>query len=745
MTHSRRRLLRILAAAGAMVVLLASLAGPATAAGPAAATPTGRSAHGTVTARAHVNARAAARASAGVTRKHVTLRRLQSPVAGRLQPMARRQTPRISAQGAPGVDAPAFVSGFDGIGMTADGLELEPPDPWTAASASYIVQSTNGLVRVTNRSGQLLVDLPTWALFSLGPDEADSDPRIEWDAVHSRWVGVLLSWIQDGPTLVVASWLNVAISDGADPTAGWNVVSYGYTDETGSVATLPDYPGLATSSDKIVLTANEFGADLSSPTFLGASLLVIRWSDVLAGVLPVPPLWTFPDEQLAVIRPGRIQGTTNDIHLVAENATFADAGDIMYGRITGTTLAGWTDLTSDIGLNPLCDVSAPRQPGPPATIVNAIDERITDAVWRSNVLAFVSTCSDVSGNDVVRVTQLTTNTGIHPTNKDDSTFGIDGKDQFMGGIGFSRDGTLFAAYTQSSPTDFPSIVAQSWNGAWSPAITVRAGTASYIGTRWGDFVGVAPDPSGTAAVWVADEVADDDGLWVTTVGRLVLDLVAPTVTSAPNQALIANTTLGVQTVPVKISWVTSDPGSGVVRNLVALDQFGTGMFASGSTTGSSVTRAHWWKPSTSGAAIGYRYAVQGVDAYGNASAPVAGSNLTATVYQSSSGVTYTGTWSTQSSSAFSGGSTRYSTKAGSSASFKTTGRSYGVVSTRASTRGKVKVYVDGVLKGTITLTASSTANRRLVYVTSFATSASHTIKLVVASGRVDLDAFVVLR
>ena len=743
MTKPRRRPLRILAAAGAMVVLLVSLAGPATAASPAAASPTGRSAHGNVTARGHVDARAAARASAGKTHTHVNLKRLESPVADRLQPMGRRSTSRVSPRVVtPGADAPAFVSGFDGIGMTADGLELEPPDPWTAASASYIVQSTNGLVRVTNRSGQLLVDLPTWALFALGPDEFDSDPRIEWDAAHNRWVGVLLSWIQDGGD-VAASWLNVAISDGADPTAGWNVVSYGYTDETGTVATLPDYPGLATSSDKIVLTANEFDSTLTS--FLGASLLVIRWSDVLAGVLPVPPLWTFPDEGLAVIRPGRIQSTTNDIHLLAENATFADAGHIMYGRITGTTLSGWSDLTTDNGLNPLCDTNAPRQPGPPATIANAIDERITDAVWRSNVLAFVSTCSDVSGNDVVRVTQLNTNTGIHPTNKDDSTFGIDGKDLFMGGIGFSRDGTLFAAYTQSSTTDFPSIMAQSYNGAWSPAITVRAGTASYIGTRWGDFVGVAQDPSGTTAVWVADEVADESGLWATTVGRLVLDLVAPTVTSAPNQALIANTTLGVQTVPVKISWVTSDPGSGVVRNLLAVDQFGTGLFASGSTTGTSVTRAHWWKSSTSGAAIGYRYAVQGVDAYGNASTQVAGSNLTATVYQSSSGVTYTGTWSTQSSSAFSGGSTRYSTKAGSSASFKTTGRSFGIVSTRASTRGKVKVYVDGVLKATVTLTASSTANRRLVYVTSYATSASHTIKLVVASGRVDLDAFVVLR
>jgi hypothetical protein len=742
MTQPRRRLPRILVAAGAVVVLLGSLAAPASAAGPAAASSIGLR-QPTVTTRAHVNAREASRTAADQTRPHMS-HRLPSPVAGRLHPMDRGPAPRISVSGAPGADAPAFVSGFDGIGMQADGLGLEPPDPWTAASASYLVHSTNGLVRVTNRAGQRLLSLPTWALFSLGPDEWDSDPRIEWDPAHNRWVGVILSWIPDADE-VVASWLNVAISDGADPTAGWNVVSYGYwLDNDATVATLPDYPGIATSSDKIVLTANEFDSSLTS--YIGASILVLRWSDVLAGVTPVPAMSTFPDPALTVIRPARVQGTSNDVHLVAENVTFADAGHIMYARINGTTLSDWTDLTtSGNNLDPLCAVSPPRQPGPPSTIADAIDERITDAVWRSNVLAFVSTCSDLSGNDIVRVTQLTTNTGINPSTRNDATFGIDGSDLFMGGIGFSRDGTLFAAYTQSSPTDAPSTMARSYNGAWSPAITVRAGTSSYIGTRWGDYVGVAQDPAGTAAVWVGDEVADADGLWVTTVGRLVLDLVAPTVTSAPNQALIVNTTLGVQTVPVKISWATSDPGSGVVRTVLGLDQFGTGMFDAGSPTGTSVTRAHWWKPSTSGAVLGYRYAIEAEDAYGNLSPLVLGSNLTATVYQTSSGVTYTGTWRTASASAYSGGSTRYSTSVGSSATFRTTGRSYGVVSTRASTRGKVKVYVDGTLKGTVTLTASRATYRRLVYVSSFAASATHTIKLVVASGRVDLDAFVVLR
>ncbi len=67
------------------------------------------------------------------------------------------------------------------------------------------------------------------------------------------------------------------------------------------------------------------------------------------------------------------------------------------------------------------------------------------------------------------------------------------------------------------------------------------------------------------------------------------------------------------------------------------------------------------------------------------------------------------------------------------------------MTTRASSRGKVKVYVDGSYKGTITLTSSATKYRYIAYATTFTATGTHTIKLVVASGRVDVDAFIVLK
>jgi hypothetical protein len=72
-----------------------------------------------------------------------------------------------------------------------------------------------------------------------------------------------------------------------------------------------------------------------------------------------------------------------------------------------------------------------------------------------------------------------------------------------------------------------------------------------------------------------------------------------------------------------------------------------------------------------------------------------------------------------------------------------------LVTTRAPSRGKVKVYTNGVCQGTVDTYRSSTQYRALAWQNTWSTSAKRTIKLVVpgTSGRprVDLDAFAVVK
>jgi hypothetical protein len=76
-----------------------------------------------------------------------------------------------------------------------------------------------------------------------------------------------------------------------------------------------------------------------------------------------------------------------------------------------------------------------------------------------------------------------------------------------------------------------------------------------------------------------------------------------------------------------------------------------------------------------------------------------------------------------------------------------TGRSIEWVSRKGPARGKAQIYINGVLKATVDLYASSYQNQRVVWAANYSTSTTRTISIRVlgTSGRprVDLDAFVV--
>ena len=91
----------------------------------------------------------------------------------------------------------------------------------------------------------------------------------------------------------------------------------------------------------------------------------------------------------------------------------------------------------------------------------------------------------------------------------------------------------------------------------------------------------------------------------------------------------------------------------------------------------------------------------------------------------------------------------YATRAGASVSFRFTGRAVAVVAPKGSTRGSVKVYVDGVYAGAVSLYRSASVSRVVVFGKSWTASGTHTVKLVVVGTagrpRVDIDGFAILR
>ena len=279
-----------------------------------------------------------------------------------------------------------------------------------------------------------------------------------------------------------------------------------------------------------------------------------------------------------------------------------------------------------------------------------------------------------------------------------------------------------------------------------PAATLPADYA-FLGTDHGaKGLPVTLRTAGTRSVTVTDTVTA--GITGTQSGISVLaaDSTAPTV-SAPSAIPRAGSALSGTSIPLTVYWSGDDNigGSGIDHFVVERSTDGGSSWSTAvaSTTAKSV-------PVLVPASGTVRFRVVAWDVAGNHRTGSAGILLTPRlIQQTTTAVHWYRTWTTSASTSYSGGSVRYGITAGASASYTFTGRSIAFVTTKATTRGKVKVYVNGVYKATVDLSRSPTQYRSVAWQQTFPTSASRTIKLVVVgtSGRprVDLDAFVVVK
>ncbi len=201
--------------------------------------------------------------------KHAALARPRAFAAGDAGSTA---APRTDGIRPATVAGPGLVStrGFDGLDQE-DAGGLEPPNPWVAVNATHVVQSTEGNIRVSSRAGQELATIASWSLFAVPDGYYATQTRIIWDAFHGRWVGSLM---YSDFTTFADNHLVIAVSDGANPLGSWSSYDFGYGNY------LPDSPAIASSSDKVVVTANEFPDGL---TYAGSSVLSVPWSAILDG------------------------------------------------------------------------------------------------------------------------------------------------------------------------------------------------------------------------------------------------------------------------------------------------------------------------------------------------------------------------------------------------------------------------------------------------------------------------------
>ena len=215
----------------------------------------------------------------------------------------------------------------------------------------------------------------------------------------------------------------------------------------------------------------------------------------------------------------------------------------------------------------------------------------------------------------------------------------------------------------------------------------------------------------------------------------------PPVVAAPVARWIGQS-VGTTTTTARIAWSATDADSGVksYRLQVSVDGGGWKTIALPAATTTSIDRTL-----TTGHA--YQFRVRATDGAGNTSSYTAGPSLTSVRYSEASGrITYRSAWKKTTSPKALGGAARHATASTKRATFEFTGYDVGWVATRTASSGKARIFIDGILIGTVDLDRGSTSYRKLVFARHFSTLATHTLEIrPVGDGRVDIDGFVVLR
>jgi len=209
-------------------------------------------------------------------------------------------------------------------------------------------------------------------------------------------------------------------------------------------------------------------------------------------------------------------------------------------------------------------------------------------------------------------------------------------------------------------------------------------------------------------------------------------------TTAPVQRFAPGT--AGPTVPVAISWSGTDVGWGI-------EKFQLQRSVDGGTWTTVTLPTPRTKTVTQQLAIGHsvRYRVRAKDAAGNWGSFDYGPTFTPRIRDDASlSITYSGAWSNPPDAIALGDTLHASASAGASATSTLIGRDIAWVAARGPGRGTARVYVDGTLRATVSLDASTDLPHQNVFRIHWSSDGSHVIKVAVASGAVNVDAFVVL-
>ena len=490
------------------------------------------------------------------------------------------------------VYAPTAQKAFPGMNFDDNrdengGFAFIPPDPIGAAGHSRIIAVVNTMIESRNKAGQLKWRTSLQNFFAdAGATTFTFDPKIVYDQYEDRFVVTTLERVQGasqaGPDN--ESRIFLAVSKDGNPktptAADWYYLSIDAKQTVfGSFDGWADYPGFEVDEEAVYVTANIFTFNPFG-FFGGTRVWIVSKAGFYDGGTPTA----------GVYDPSGISGFLATTMQPAQ--VFGDGGVGGPGSSIGTYLVAYSGLTfggptGDEAIqvitidDPLGAAGGPFFTGefvvlgdleqvggacgfaaladaPQAGRVELIevnDRRALDAVWREGQLYATATidpdgaCSPdpaLAGITTAWWARMDATAGPGTIFLADGGV-IEGEDiapdttTFFPAIAVNRLNEMMVGFSASAETIYAGAFAAGRGiadgaGTIGPTQTVKLGEDAYFRTfggprnRWGDYSGIALDPSNEKTFWVFNEYAlmradtpdssGGDGRWGTYWGRI---------------------------------------------------------------------------------------------------------------------------------------------------------------------------------------------------------------------------------
>jgi len=388
------------------------------------------------------------------------------------------QTPAIVADvvavAGNAIAAPPVTRGFRASFDPRPGFFSETPaDASGAVGPHHVVGAFNSSFSIHDRNGtQLsLVSMSQFWHDPQLPDMFPYDPRVAYDAVNDRWIVAMLADVN-----VRQGMLFLAVSASGDPTASWRRFRIALSTDP---AVDGDYTRLATTSDQIVITLNDWVGD--NP--LGSYIFTIPKNAVYSATLT--PSVTKMTDSFDI---GPVTSSDSTVRLI----------DLEDGQVFVLTPAnsGGAQYVAPVSYQSgaiLCNQSGTTN------TVECGNLPLQYAVMRNGVLWIVNGANNGSRNVVV-IWKIAGGAAKIIILEDAAT------DAAFPSIAVNRYGAALIGYSMMDASIFPSAAYRYIDSAGNvsaPAVA-KSGEDWVGGYRWGDYSTTLVDPADDTSFWTLE-------------------------------------------------------------------------------------------------------------------------------------------------------------------------------------------------------------------------------------------------